>query len=165
MNRGGKSDLSRTELTILKYLMQNPRIAISEISSRSGISSRMVSTIITDLIDHGIINLSITYSPGSDSILFLEKIEWDEQKLKLEELLAWLPMEFPDDYWIPAGISASTPIVFGAFISNNLKRIPEITKGIKKNSAVKAVTPIIGQPNRTFPDYAVLRLKKLLKGL
>jgi DNA-binding Lrp family transcriptional regulator len=165
MNLGGRADLSRTELTILKFLMENPRMPISEVSSRSGISSRMVSTIITDLVDRGIIMLSITYSPGADSILFLEKIEWDDQKLKLDELLAWLPMEFPDDYWVPAGISATSSIVFGAFISSNLKRIPEITKGIKKNPSVKAVTPIIGQPNRTFPDYSVLRLKELMRGL
>ena len=49
-----------------------------------------------------------------------------------------------------------------AFISSNAKQISEITKGIRKNPSVKAVTPIIGQPSRTFPDYSVLRLKELL---
>lgn len=166
MNRGEKAELSVTELTTIKFLLKNPRMPISEISSRSGITTRMINTVIKDLMARGIILLSINYSPGAgDSILFLEKIEWDDQKLKLDELLEWLPKEFPDDYWVPAGICATNPIVFGAFLSNNLSRIPEITKGIKKNPSVKAVTPIIGQPSKTFPDYSDLRLKEIVNRL
>ena len=164
VNRGNKTELSVTSLAIIKLLMENPRMPISEISNRSGITSRMVNTVINDLTSRGIILLSIDYSPGAgDVILFLEKIEWNDQKLKLDELLAWLPQEFPEDYWIPAGINAISPIAFCAFLSSSLKRIPEITKGIRKNPAVKAVTPIIGQPNKTFLDYSVLRLKELIR--
>jgi DNA-binding Lrp family transcriptional regulator len=164
MNQGGKAELSRTELTILKFLMENPRMPISEISSKSGISSRMVSAVVNDLVERGIIMLSINYNPGAgDSILFLVKIEWDDTELKLDDLLTWLPKEFPDEYWVPAGVCVTSPTVFGAFISSNVKRIPEITKEIRRNPSIKAVTPIIGQPNSTFPDYSVLRLKELLR--
>ena len=135
------------------------------ISNRSGISSRMISTIINDLVDRGIILFSITYSPATDSLLFLEKIEFDDQKLKLEDLLSWLPSEFPDDFWVPAGICATEPVVFGAFISQNLARIPEVTKGLKQNPSVKTVTPIIGQPNKTFPDHTFLKLQELIKNI
>ena len=165
MDRGGKIEFSRTELTILKYLMENPRIPISEISNKSGISSKMISTIITDLSERGIVLFSITYSPGTDSILFLEKIDWNDQEMRLNELLEWLPKRFPEDFWIPAGICATEPIVFAAFISNNLARIPEITKRIKENKAVKSVTPIIGQPNKVYPDYSVLKLQELVKDI
>ena len=165
MNRGGKAELSRAELTILKYLLDNPRMPISEISNKSGISSKMISTIIADLLERDIILFSITYSPGTDSILFLEKIEWNDQEMRLDELLEWLPNQFPEDFWIPAGICASEPIIFAAFISNNLARIPEITKRIKENKAVKSVTPIIGQPNKVYPDYSVIKLQELVRNI
>jgi DNA-binding Lrp family transcriptional regulator len=163
LERGSRIELSITELTILKYLYENPRMSFSEITTNTGISSKMVHDIIKNLIDNKIIRFSIHWNPGDGGAVFVMiKIEWDEKKANFLDVLAILPKNFPDEYFLPAGICATHPIIFAAFILNNTKPIPEISKKIRSFPFIKAVTAIIGEPNKTFSDYSTIRLKEMI---
>ncbi|UCG04377.1 MAG: winged helix-turn-helix transcriptional regulator [Candidatus Heimdallarchaeota archaeon] len=160
--RGKKVNLSTMELKVLRYLFENPRMPISEISNKSGVSSRNVRNVLVNFARNNTINLTIRWNLNAgDSIQFLAQIQWDDKKADINSIKQWLFNQYPNEFWGEL-ISATRPLLFGTFVVNNLSSVAEITQSIKKNPSITSVVTLLGKPSRGFPDIRTTELKKLI---
>ncbi|MFW9992892.1 MAG: winged helix-turn-helix transcriptional regulator [Candidatus Odinarchaeota archaeon] len=159
---GKKVTFTTTQLMVLRHLAENPRISISELASKSGLTARMARKTIDGLKSGGGLLFGVRYNANAgDSIVFIARIHWDEKATDSGKVIHWLQKRFPDEFFVPM-LSAVNPLVFISFMVNDLQRISEIAREIKKAPGISKVITIIGEPSKVFPDIRSIRLKELI---
>lgn len=159
--RGAKVDFSTLQLKVLRHLTDDPRMSISEIAKRSGLTSRMVSKAINELKSGNGVNFGIYWNPNVGGIVVMIRIHWDEKETNMNEMLSFLQTTFPLEYFAPM-ISATHPLLFATFIVEDLKRVQEIVQEIRKNPKIGSLITYMGEPAKIFPDIKTIRLKEIL---
>ena len=156
-----QNKLSTTQLMVLQYLVKDPRMAISEIAQKSGLTARHVRQVIHDLKDEGSITFTIHFNPNAAGIIALIRIHFSPQETNLNEVISVLQTRFSDEFFVPI-ISATNPLLFAAFNLQKLNDLPAISKAIKELKGVEKVITYMGEPNHIFPNIKTIRLKELL---
>ena len=159
--RGNKVVFSNLQVKVLKCLIENPREAASEIAKKTGLTSRMVSRTINELREEGGVSFGINWNPNIGGIVVMIRVQWDEHKTNLAEIISFLQNSFPEEYFAPM-ISASSPMLFASFIVKDLKVAQYIASEIKKYQHLTNVITYMGEPSRVFPDIKTIKLKELL---
>ncbi|MFW9973895.1 MAG: winged helix-turn-helix transcriptional regulator [Candidatus Thorarchaeota archaeon] len=152
IEKGAKVEFSKSELKILRCLFDDPRMQLGRIAECAGYSAKTVRRILEKIVEsNGIwFTLRLRLNAGG-GLIFLARIEWDERKTELQEILDWLNNSFPVSYWIPL-ISVSEPVMFCAFVVDYVKDINPIIEHIKTTHFVRSVVPIMGTESYSFPD-------------
>jgi DNA-binding Lrp family transcriptional regulator len=160
IEKGKKVEFSRSELNILRCLFNEPRMRLSSLAGCTGYSAKTVRRGLQRIIENNGVwfTLRLRLNAG-DSISFLARIEWDERKVEMQDILAWLNDEFPVSYWIPL-ISVSQPVMFCSFVVDHAKDIKPIVERIKSRNFVKSVISIMGSESYSFPDIRRQWLEK-----
>lgn len=160
IEKGKKVQFSRGELKILRCLFNYPRMRLSRLAECTGYSAKTVRRGLQRIMEgNGIwFTLRLRLNAG-DSISFLARIEWDERKGDMQEILNWLKHEFPVSYWVPL-ISISQPVMFCSFVVDRVKGINPIMERIKSADFVKSAIPIMGSKSYSFPDIRRQWLEK-----
>ncbi|MHA1978034.1 MAG: winged helix-turn-helix transcriptional regulator [Candidatus Hodarchaeales archaeon] len=161
ITRGYKVEFSNSQITVLKCLIENPRERVSELSKKTGLTSRMVSKTIHELMEEGGLSFGISWNPNIGGLVAMIRVQWDEPTSNLSEILNFLQNSFPEEYFAPM-ITASNPVVFATFIVEDLTRVQQISTEIRKYSPVTNVITYMGEPSRVFPDIKTIKLKELL---
>jgi Lrp/AsnC family transcriptional regulator for asnA, asnC and gidA len=152
MNRGVKVEISKRQLRILHCLLDDPRMQLSKIAECSGYSAKTVRKVLNEVMEsEGLLFGGRMRLNSSDSVAFMVQIEWDEQDSELQDILKWLNIEFPKEYWVPL-ITVSRPIFFAIFLVESVKEINPIVEKIKKTTFVKSATSIMGNESYSFHD-------------
>ncbi|MFW9908887.1 MAG: Lrp/AsnC family transcriptional regulator [Candidatus Thorarchaeota archaeon] len=152
MNRGVKVEISKRQLRILHCLLDDPRMQLSKIADCSGYSAKTVRKVLSESIESEGFYFGVRMRLNStDSIAFMVQIEWDEQDSELQDILYWLNIEFPIEYWVPL-ITVSRPIIFAIFLVDSVKEINPIVEKIKKATFVKSAASIMGSESYSFHD-------------
>lgn len=163
--RGKKYQLKKLHLRVLKHLIDDPRIAVTKIAKKTGLAARTVSRAIDEILESESVRLSIRWNlNASENITFLSKLRWDEDKINIEELLDWLRKEFGTEFWEPL-VSANEPVMFPAFVVNNLRDVERVTKILEQRDFIKSVITLIGKPSRSFYDLRRYRLEEMLNNV
>jgi len=152
MPRGSKVEISKKQLRILRCLIDDPRMQLSKIAECSGYSAKTVRRALNEVMEsEGLwFGVKLEFSLADD-IGFMVIIEWNEQESELQDILEWLNVEFPVEYWVPK-IAASRPIIFAIFLVGSKREINPIVEKIKKTAFTKSVTFIMGSEGYSFPD-------------
>ncbi len=162
LTKGNKIDLSVTEKKVLQYLVSDPRMAISEVAKKSGLTSRTVRNTIDELNREGGVNFGIYMNPSAGTgITVMFRIHWDEKATNVGEVLTYLSKAFPDEYFVPL-MSATNPLLFAIFLTSDSRRIQEINQILRQKTEFTTIIAYVGEPARIFPDLKILRLKEIL---
>jgi DNA-binding Lrp family transcriptional regulator len=162
-SRGKKIQLKRLHLRILQHLLVDPRMPVTEIAKKTGLAARTVSRGINEIIDSEAVRLSIRWNlNATDAITFLLKVHWDEKQAGIDDIYSWLRESFPIEFWEPL-ICASEPIMFPAFVVENLSDIERITNTVERAEFVIDTTTLIGKPSKSFPDLRRYRLEESIR--
>ena len=152
IDKGKKVDFSKRELRILRCLLDDPRMRISKIAECTGYSAKTVRRGLQEITESSGIWFTVRLRLNAgDGVTFLAKIEWDERKAEIQDVLDWLSNEFPISYWVPL-ISVSQPVVHAAFVVDNVRDINPIMERIKKGHFVNSAISIMGTESYSFPD-------------
>ncbi len=152
MNRGSKIEISKKQLRVLHCIIDDPRMQLSKIAECSGYSAKTVRKALNELMEsEGLWFGGRIHLNAADSVAFLVRIEWDEQKSELQDILEWLNVEFPIEYWLPM-ITASRPFIVAVFLVDSVKEINPIVEKIKKATFVKSATSVMGSESYSFHD-------------
>ena len=89
-------------------------------------------------------------------------IHLDGKSTSIKELLTWMKQEFPDDYAMPANISAIHSRFSVIFTVEKLKEITKITQKLRKHQFITSTTTFIWEPIRLFPDLKTIRLREMI---
>lgn len=161
--KGKMMKLSKTHLKVLKALLEDPRMSISDISKRADLTARRVRRTLKELQDGGAVNLSVFWSLGSGSLTeVLIGIEWDAATTSTDEVVDWLRTEYQHEFWSPF-VSATSPTIFARCVVEQLERADEIIRAAKKASFSKKVTPLVFFSTHVFEWPGTTKLRALLE--
>jgi DNA-binding Lrp family transcriptional regulator len=157
---GGK--FSRTELKVLRSLIEDPRMSISDIARQSRLTARRVGRTIEQLMDKGVLfsvrwNLS---AGGYDQIMIRTVI--DEKKKPVTEVAEWVRERFPNQFWLPY-ISADEPIVFLSFVVKNMQEAEHIAQTIKGADFVLSTKVSVRFSETKFPWMGHTMIKEMVQ--
>jgi DNA-binding Lrp family transcriptional regulator len=160
---GGKIDFTSSHIEILRCLLKDPRMPISEIARESGLSSSDIKTIINQMRDSEAVLFTIDTSDDvyEGNIEVLTKIQWNVGKTSREDILGWLQEEFAQSY-IGESVSASEPMLFFSLLVRHVQEVVIVTQKVKESGLVSSIEPLILFPGTKFPDPRSRKLNELL---
>ncbi len=161
--RGHKITLTKLQLRVVKYLVDNPRISIMEIAELAGMSARRVRRTIAELQEGEGILFAVLWNlskGGLNEVLL--RIEWDEKNSDHEVVIDWLRNEYPLEFWSPF-VSAALPVVFARFVVEDLEAIESIARVVKRAPFVKSLSTLVLYSNNLFDWPGITELRRLFE--
>lgn len=160
--KGKKVKLSKTQKTVLRYLVENTRATIVDVAKATGMTARRARRAIDDLNQGGGVDFSVLWNLGIGGLTeVLMKIAWDERSATAYEIVEWLKEKFPDAFWSPF-ISAVAPIIFARFVVSEIETAETISRAIRRAPFVDSVTSLVLYSNNIFGWPGTVELKKLI---
>ena len=161
--RGKKVTLTKTQLRVLKYLVENPRMSIVEIAELSGMTARRIRRTIDELQEGEGILFAVVWNLGIGGLTeVLLRIEWDEKNANHELVIDWLRKKYPLQFWSPF-ISAAFPVIFARFVVEKLETIESIAREVKRAPFVKSLSTLVFYSNNLFDWLGATELKRLIE--
>ena len=160
---GKKVTLTKTQLRVLKFLVDNPRMSIVEIAEQSGMTARRIRRTIDELQEGEGVLFSVLWNLGIGGLTeVLLQIEWDEKTTNHETVIDWLKKNYPLEYWSPF-ISAAFPVIFARFVVEKLETIELIAREVKRQPFVKSLSTLVFYSNYLFDWPGVTELRRLFE--
>jgi DNA-binding Lrp family transcriptional regulator len=161
--RGDKFEIKKLHLRVLQHLLANARMQVSEISEKSGLTSRRVSRAIQELLDSNAIWFAVRWnlSLGNNTEFYL-KIDYDEQALQMEEIDAWFRDRFPNAYWF-SFYASMEPILFAKFVTEHFRDAEDISRITKDAPFSKKVDVLLSYPVKKFPRLGRIKIEDMIK--
>ena len=162
VERGGKVELTTLKLKVLRCLVQDARMPISEIAERTGLTAKRVRKVLDQLLDNEVVRFSIraNLNAGEDTA-FLAKIHWDQKNAEHDDVVEWLKTKFPKELWY-FFFSASEPTVFGIFVVEHLREAESIAQRMRSVSLIESVEILTLYPSKKSPGLREKQLERML---
>ncbi|MHA2084033.1 MAG: AsnC family transcriptional regulator [Candidatus Thorarchaeota archaeon] len=161
-NAGKKTELSKTQLIVLRILREDPRMRIVEIAEKSGLTARRVRRTIQTLVDGESVHFTLRWDLNAMGRTKIHiKINWDTNETTAEELVNWLEEEYPLEFWFPL-ISATEPVVFATFSVESLQEAENISRRIRQAPFVNSTANLVCYSNTKFPWLGETYLDKMI---
>lgn len=161
-SRGGKIELKKADLRVLKVLVDDARMPIREIAEKTGLTSRRVKRILDHFIETDSIWTTVRWNLSAGGcIQFLMRTTYDERAITADELVKWLRESFPRKYW-DSSFVATSPEVFVEFVDDDLRDVEQILASMKKHLFIKTATPLVRLSESKFPWLGEHYLRKMI---
>lgn len=164
---GKKREITKLELRVLRWLLEDPRMPISEIAEKSSLTSRRVRNVIDSLQKDEVVFFAIRWALNAGgSIEFFLRIRYDVKVAAHEDVSKWLLDTFPSEFWYPFP-SASQPILIARFVVTDFRRIEPIERTVAAAPFVESVSTLVCHAVKKRPRLGVERLREMVseKGL
>ena len=90
----------KLQLRVIRCLVENPRMPISEISQRIDVAPKTVRRALREIIDDKKILLLARPDLASGGLVNTHiRIVWDEKAISLDEIRQWLQTKYPVSFW------------------------------------------------------------------
>ena len=133
-NPGVNSNLTKTDLTIIKELMKNPREKIELVAKKTKLSTKTVARSIDKLQEDDAIQFTLVYEPtkisGFIPHAILTSITGD-----LEPMLKKLEKDFSKDFLQKPFLAKNQIVLF--MYSDNIFKMDDITQGVRETPGVE----------------------------
>jgi DNA-binding Lrp family transcriptional regulator len=160
---GQKATLSNLQLRVLKELLTDARMEISDIAQRSGLTVRIVRRTLRELKECEAIRFSTLLRPNvGNRVTFLLKLRWNPKQVSREEIVELLVKEYTDEFWTITP-SASDSFLIGVALVDNLNQMDAMTSKIKSIPAVTYAEVFIYRPPYNFPSLERLALEEAIQ--
>jgi DNA-binding Lrp family transcriptional regulator len=125
--RGKKVTLTQSQLRVLRCLIGDARMPVSQIAQRAGLTPRRVRKNLRDLQEGGGIHFTIYYDIFAlGDMEYRLKIRFDEAQTTGQDIIEGLYEKYPDEFWW-ASVTTNEPIVdIGLIIDRPGKGVPII---------------------------------------
>ncbi|MFW9944671.1 MAG: Lrp/AsnC family transcriptional regulator [Candidatus Sifarchaeia archaeon] len=159
---GRKTDLTRLHLRILRHLLDDPRMMISELANRSGLTARRVRRLLGELIEDRSFWFSVRWNlSAGESTEFYVRLEYDQGVSSPEKIDEWLRSEYEMEYWY-SYVSAMEPVLFAKFVTEHFRDAEPITRRINSPDFIKSTRTLLCYPVKKFSRLGQLRLQEML---
>ncbi|MFX1482258.1 MAG: winged helix-turn-helix transcriptional regulator [Promethearchaeota archaeon] len=160
--RGKMFDIKRLHLQVLKYLLEDARMQVSEIAAKSGLTSRRVSRAIQEMQESEAFWFATRWnlSLGGNTEFYL-KIKYNEQTSEKDEVEEWLRSTYPLEYWY-SFFSAMEPLIFAKFVTDHFAAAEVISNSIKKAPFTDVVDVLLSYPVRKFPRLGRIKIEEMI---
>jgi DNA-binding Lrp family transcriptional regulator len=157
-----KIRFSKLQRRVLRALVKEPRMLMSDIAKETGLSPKTVRRALREIVDNDFVRFVARPDLAAGGLVNLNlKIAWDEKKKTIEDLVCWLKTQFPLEFWDP-WVSALEPVVFAEFMVDDLHEAESISKRIRELPYVESTTTLVSYSSAKFPYLAELKLKEMI---
>jgi predicted transcriptional regulator len=161
-DKGSTLELKRVHLRVLKTLVDDPRMQISEIARLSGITARSARRALNQMIDSGALWFSTRWDlAAGGSTRFFARIQYEEKTTSHQDVEEWLRKEYPHVYWY-SYISATEPVLFSNFVVDHISDADRISRDLVKAEFITSAIPMIFYPTRKYPRIGMTKLAEML---
>jgi DNA-binding Lrp family transcriptional regulator len=163
MMRGKKIRLTNLQLRVLKALLKDARMLITDISGETGLTVRMVRKTLRELKESEAVDFTLRWRLNvGDRITFLLKLKWDPKQASRNEIIDVLLKNYPEEFWeiIP---SANDPVLFTAMTADNMNYVDTITTEIKSLPAILYSDAFIYRPAHNYKGLRRLLLEEAVQ--
>ena len=162
-NRGGTMELTSVHMKILRCLLEDARMSISDISARTGLTARRVTKSLDQMRQSEAVNFTIrlTENIADTGAEVVTKVNWNANSSTREIVMQWLEDEFRENY-IAADPLATEPAIWISFTVNHVRDVEELTKRLLNSEFVTAVDSMILYPAVRFTDPRIRKLDQIL---
>jgi DNA-binding Lrp family transcriptional regulator len=150
---GNSVDFKPLELRVMKYLVEDARMSISELSNRTGLTARRVRKILKKLQEDGGVNFLIRWNTAAaGAVRFFLPIEYDPRDSDHEDVINWLHDAYPKEFWL-YWVSTNEPLIFASFSADSIEEARRISLDVQENQMVSSSDTWICYPPRKFKTY------------
>ncbi|MFW9910916.1 MAG: winged helix-turn-helix transcriptional regulator [Candidatus Thorarchaeota archaeon] len=136
MQRGRKTILTNLQLRVLKALLKDARMLISDIAKETGLTVRLVRRTLRELKESEAIRFSLRWRLNvGERVTFLLKLKWDSKQASRNEIIDMLLINYEDELW-DILVSVSDPILIGIAIVDKLNNVDIITNEIGSHPGI-----------------------------
>ena len=161
--RGKKTTLTNLQLRVLRSLLEDARMPISDIARETGLTVRLVRRTLRELEESEAIGFSLRWRLNvSDRVAFLLKLKWDPKRLSRNEIFDLLLKNYEDEIW-DILLSASEPLLIGIIIVDNLNQVDKMTTEIRSYNAVLYSEAIMYRPPYNCKSIRRLALEEAVQ--
>jgi DNA-binding Lrp family transcriptional regulator len=161
IQRGKTFEMKKLHLRILKYLLEDARMPVTEISERAGLTARRVSRAIQEMQESDALWFATRWnlSLGGNTEFYL-KINYDEATGH-EEVEQWLRTSYPQEYWFSFS-AVLEPVLFAKFVTEHFRDAEHIARRVKKTPFSKSVDVWLSYPVIKFPRLGRRKLEDMI---
>ncbi len=160
LEKGEKKDLSNIELRVLAALIDNPRLRVSDIARRSGLTAKRVRKTLSDLTTSRAVSFTVyVLLTAADPSFIAYRITWDPKTINPDAIDTHLSEKFPNEYWRSI-YSAMEPIMWCDFLVEPVKKSEEIVRELRRIPSVDVRNTILVYPPKKIRH---LRREALIK--
>ncbi|NHJ14181.1 MAG: winged helix-turn-helix transcriptional regulator [Candidatus Thorarchaeota archaeon] len=166
IEHGERIAFKKMDLKVLACLYEDPRMSAAEISSRTGIATKRVRRLLSELSEGAALYFTIRWNPNAaDAAAFMSEIEYNESDTSAQGVLDELEKQYPTELcrefcWI----SATEPTLFAVFLVDHLRRAEHITHEIRKNPSIASISTLLPYPTKKYDGLRRQRLREMLEG-
>jgi DNA-binding Lrp family transcriptional regulator len=150
------------QVRVLRCLLEDARMPVTEIAERTGLTPRRVRRILGQLKEGGglrfVARVNLNVDPG---LTYYAQIIWDEKKVDHDTVMKWLDKEFPGKYY-DSHVSGSAPMMLSVFVIDHLRDAETLSRQICRNPAIESVQTLFPFPAKKKPRLQRTRLEQLL---
>ncbi len=165
-SKGRKVTFTRNQIRVLRCLVDNVRMSISDIAKQTDLTPRRVSRILQELREGGGVHFTMRMNYLALGDVELEYlIQYDDEKTSPNEIIDWIHRQYPNEFW-HATTWLDEPTVCVTLITDDPTRIEEITNRIREVPfGVSVIDYLIPQQHRGghYRDPTQHRLDDLFK--
>lgn len=161
---GGKIRLTSSHHDILRCLIKDPRMPISDIAKETGLPSNEIKEIINQMRESEAVLFTINTldDTNEESMEVLAKVQWNVGRTSNEHVLGWLQEKFASSY-LGEYVSATEPTLFFNFSVNHVQEVEIISQKTAESGLVTTMEPLILFSGTSFPDPRVRRANQILE--
>lgn len=162
VQQGKDFEIKKTHLRILKCLLEDARMSISEISERTQLTARRVSKTIQEMLDSNAFWFAVRWNLSlGDNTEFYLQVRYDEAVAQKDKIDEWLRTAYPLEYWFSFSV-ALEPIIFAKFVTEHFRDAEQISQAVKSEPFSKSVDVLLSYPVKKYPRLGWRRIKEMI---
>ncbi|HEY7535942.1 MAG TPA: winged helix-turn-helix transcriptional regulator [Thermodesulfobacteriota bacterium] len=157
-----KKKLSNTDLSVLKCLIQDPRMEVAEISKKLSISSKTVARRLGAMQNNQAIKFSILINPAALRGYILFAISMKIEVSMYQKILRRIYQDFPENFLLhpPAAPQDTISVVF---LSKDVFTSDKILETIESYSGVRESQVFLPTKIKLYQEWLMSGIEKKLK--
>lgn len=159
-SRGKRVTFSREQLRVLRCLITDARLPVSQIAQQTGFTPRRVRKILQELQEGGGVNFTVDYNLYAlGDMEYRLRICFDEGTTTGQDIIMWVYERYPDEFFW-GSITTNEPIVDVGMIIDCPGRAHPIMNEVKAAAFTQSVEDFVSYPH-VVPWYNRLRARLL----
>lgn len=163
IDKGSTIELTGIHKKILRSLMKDARMSISDISKESGLTQRRISKTLDELIESRAILFTISWVANvAGETTFVSKIYYDASKIAPREFLKMIYPKVADNFNY-AHISGTEPFIIFTFTVDHFTDAEKVQKEILDTGLVTSIDSMLTYPSLKPKHPRVAALERILE--
>ena len=162
---GKKVEFSKLEIRVIAALVEDPRMTISEIAEKTGLTARRVRKILHKLVENeGIRFTTVINWNAGDQTRISFRVKWDEKCFEREQIIELIKEKYPDEL-VAAYTSSMDNLMWIEFMIDHVRDAEGIADWLTSNESIIVMSTIIPYPRKWYPGLRELHLQEMIAEL